>query len=84
MDGEVYHLLKYLYGVIKSKSWLRPRVSVFNLRMSVCSSINLSMLLEKSPFKIALSRSDIYVYMYLYIIYIYICICKYYLHVYVV
>ena len=24
VEGEVYHLLKYVYGVRKSKSWLRP------------------------------------------------------------
>ena len=35
-----------------SMSWFRPCVSVFNLRMTVCSSINLSVLLEMSPFNI--------------------------------
>ena len=34
-------------------------MSVFNLRMRVCSSINLSVLLEKSPFNITHSRSQI-------------------------
>ena len=32
---------------------------VFNLPMRVCSSINLSVLLEKSPFNIPHSMSDI-------------------------
>ena len=59
MEGEVYHLWKYVYGVRRSMSWIRPCVSVFNLRMRVCSSINLSVLLEKSPFNIAHSRSEI-------------------------
>ena len=44
VEGEVYHLRKYVYGVRKNKSWLRPCVSVFNLPMWVCSSINLSVL----------------------------------------
>ena len=43
----------------KSKSYFGLCVSVFNLRMRVCSSINLSMLLEKSPFNIRLSMSEI-------------------------
>ena len=43
----------------KSKSWSRPCLSVFNLPMRVCSSINLSALLEKSPFNITHSRSEI-------------------------
>ena len=34
-------------------------MSVFNLLMRVCSSINLSVLLEKSSFNIAHSRSQI-------------------------
>ena len=34
-------------------------VSVFNLPMRVCSSINLSVLLEKSPFNGTHSRSQI-------------------------
>ena len=34
-------------------------MSVFNFRMRVCSSINLSALLEKSPFNITYSRSEI-------------------------
>ena len=59
VEGEMYHLWKYVYGVRKSKSWFRPCVSVFNLRMRVCSSINLSVLLEKSPFNITHSRSQI-------------------------
>ena len=58
VEGEVYHLWKYLYGVRKSKSWFRPCVSVFNLRMRFCSSINLFVLLEKSPFNITHSRSE--------------------------
>ena len=48
-----------MYGVRKSQSWLRPCVSVFNLRMRVYSSINLSVLLEKSPFNITYSMSQI-------------------------
>ena len=59
VDGEVCHLWKYLFPVTKSKSWLRLCVSVFNLGMRVCSSINQSMLLEKSPFNITHSRSEI-------------------------
>ena len=35
-------------------------MSVFNLRMRVCSSITLSMLLDKSPFNITHSRSENY------------------------
>ena len=31
VEGEVYHLWKYVYGVRKCKSWLMPCVSVFNL-----------------------------------------------------
>ena len=42
-----------------SKSWIRPCVSVFNLRMRVCSSINLSAFIEKSSFNITHSRSQI-------------------------
>ena len=34
-------------------------MSVFKLRMRVCSSINLCVLLEKSPFNITHSRSEI-------------------------
>ena len=34
-------------------------MSVFKLRMRVCSSINLSVLLEKPPFNITHSRSEI-------------------------
>ena len=48
-----------MYGVRKSKSWLRLYVSVLKLRMRVCSSINLSVLLEKSPFNVTHSRSHI-------------------------
>ena len=55
----MYHLWKYMYGARKSKSWLRPCLSVLNLQMRVCSSINLSVLLEKSPFNITHSRSQI-------------------------
>ena len=46
------HLRKYVYGVRKSLSWSRPCMSVFILRIRACSSINLSALLEKSPFKV--------------------------------
>ena len=59
MEGEIFHLWKYVYGARKSKSWLRSCVSVLNLRMRVCSSINLFALLEKSPFNITHSRSQI-------------------------
>ena len=55
----MYHLWKYVYGARKSKSMLRPCVSVLNLRIRVCSCINLSALLEKSPFNITHSRSEI-------------------------
>ena len=55
----MYHLWKYVYGARKSKSWSRPCVSVLNLRMRICSCINLSALLEKSPFNITHSRSEI-------------------------
>ena len=48
-----------MYSVRKSKSWFRPFVSLFNSRLRVCSSINLSVLLEKSPFNITHSRSEI-------------------------
>ena len=48
-----------MYYVRKSKSWFTPCVSVFNLRMRVCSSIKLSVLLEKSPLNITQSRSQI-------------------------
>ena len=46
-------------GVRKSNSWFRLCVSVFNLPMRVCYSINLSVLLRKSHFNIIHSRSDI-------------------------
>ena len=46
----MYHLWKYVYGARKSKSMLRSCVSALNLRIRVCSCINLSALLEKSPF----------------------------------
>ena len=49
----------YVNGVRKSKFWLMPCVSVLTLRMRVCSSINLSVLLEKSTFNITHSRSQI-------------------------
>ena len=58
VEGEMY-MWKYVLGARKSKSWLRPCMSVLNLRMRVCSSINLSALLEKSPFNITHSRSQI-------------------------
>ena len=48
-----------MYGVRKSMSWYRLCVSVFNLRMRVCSSINVFVLLEKSPSNITHSRSEI-------------------------
>ena len=48
-----------MYGARKSKYWLRQCVSVLNLRIRVCSCINLSSLLEKSPFNITHSRSQI-------------------------
>ena len=51
----MYHLWKYVYGA--RKSMLRPCVSVLNLRIRVCSCINLFALLEKSPFNITHSRS---------------------------
>ena len=59
VEGEVYHLWKYVYGVRKCKSWFRPCVSVFNLRMRVCSPINMSVLIEKSHFNVKHSRSQI-------------------------
>ena len=34
-------------------------MSVFNFRMRVCSSINLSVLLDKSPYNITHSRPEI-------------------------
>ena len=48
-------------------------MSVFNLRLRVCSSINLSVLLEKTPFNITHSRSQIewsglLIYIYIYIL----------------
>ena len=49
VEGEVNHLWKYVCGARKAKPWLRPCVSVINLRMRVCSSINQCVLLEKSP-----------------------------------
>ena len=58
-DDEMYHLWKYVYGVRMSMFWSRPRVSVCNLRMRVCSSINLSELLETSPFNVTHSTSQI-------------------------
>ena len=45
-EGEMYHLWKYVYGERMSMFGLRPRVSVFKLRMRVCSSINLPVLLD--------------------------------------
>ena len=42
VEGMVYHLWKYVYGVRKSMSWFRPCVSDFNLRIRACSSIKLS------------------------------------------
>ena len=56
-----------MYGARKSKSMLRPCVSVLNLRIRVCSCVNLSSLLEKSPFNITHSRSEIeIIYAYIY------------------
>ena len=49
VEGEVDHFWKYMYGVRKSKSWLRLCVSVFNLGMRVCSSINLSCRADALP-----------------------------------
>ena len=57
VEGEVYHLLKYVSGVRKSKTW--PCVTVFNLRMRFCSSKNVSALVEMSSFNITHSRSQI-------------------------
>ena len=48
-----------MYGARKSTYWIKRCVSVFNLPMRVCSSINRSVLLEKSPFNITHSRSHI-------------------------
>ena len=48
-----------MYDVRKSKSWFRLCVSIFNFQMWVCSSINMSVLLAKSPFNISHSRSQI-------------------------
>ena len=59
VEGEVHRLWKYVLGVRKSRYLSWPYVSVFNLRMRVCSSINLSVLLEKFPFKITHLRSEI-------------------------
>ena len=55
----MYHLWKYVYGIRMSMFWFRPRESVFNLRMRVCSCINFSVLFEKSPFNITHSTSQI-------------------------
>ena len=55
----MHHLWKNVCGVRNSKSWLRPCVSVFNLQIRVSSSINMSVLLEKSQFNIKHSRSQI-------------------------
>ena len=49
MDGKVYHFWKYPNGEGKDKTWLRPCVSVFNLRMRICSSINLSAVVVARP-----------------------------------
>ena len=57
LAGEAFHMWKYVYGVRNSKYWNRPSVSVFNLWMRVLSSINQSVLLEKSPFNKTHSRS---------------------------
>ena len=48
----MYLLWKYKYGVRKSKSCLRTCAFVFKLRMRIFSSVNLSVLVEKSPFNI--------------------------------
>ena len=48
-----------MYGARKSKSMLRPCVSALNLRVRVSYCINLSALLEKSPFNTIHSRSEI-------------------------
>ena len=49
VEGEVHHLWTYWYGVGKCKYCFWPW-TVCNLRMRVCSTINLFVLLEKSPF----------------------------------
>ena len=59
VEGEMYHMWKYVYGARKSKFMLRPCVSVLNLRIRVCSCINLFESLAKSPFNIRHSRSEI-------------------------
>ena len=46
-----------MYGARKSKSMLRPCVSVLNLRIRVCSCINLSESLAKSMFTPLISPS---------------------------
>ena len=48
-----------MFGAIKYEFWFGPCVSVFNLRMRVCSSVNLLVLLEKSSFNITHSMSEI-------------------------
>ena len=65
----MYHLWKYVYGARKSKSMLRPCVSVLNLRIRACSCVNLSSLLEKSPFNLLLLLIIcIYIHIYMYIL----------------
>ena len=59
VEGEVYHLWMYVFGEGKNKSWPRPIVPVFNLRLRGCYSINLFVLLEKSSFNLTHSRSQI-------------------------
>ena len=48
-----------MYVIRNSKSWFRLCVSAISLSTRVCSSINLSVLLGKSPFNITHSRSQI-------------------------
>ena len=55
----MYHLWKYVYGARKFLVLDKAMCVVLNLRIRVSSCINLSALLEKSPFKITHSRSEI-------------------------
>ena len=57
--GRGVSFVKVPVVVRKSKPWFRLCVSVFSLRRRVGSSINLSVLLEKCPFNITHSRSEI-------------------------
>ena len=55
--GDAYQ--KHAEGERKSKFLLKPCPSVFNLRIGVCSCMNLSLLLGKFVFKIIRSTSEI-------------------------